>query len=301
MTTRKISVGQSEISKLVSLVLVLTSLPIFIAIDRGALILLTLNLFVVSWLNLQKYEYETQKQKYWLNVILLSIVLSWKPYLLLLVILNLKNLKIRTIYNILGATFTLNLISLLVFFQPISDSIHGIFNSYRLQLGSQGLEWLYGGVSINKMILAGHYYLNGRVPDTHFLNTMSKLSLLVGTLYIFVVVFLNRFVFSQKSTRFALSLSICSFVVPVSMAYTLVWTFLAILVLINGLINEGELISSCEKNSTLILLIGTSLLTLPWPTEYYLTIIPGLWIFCLIFILIFNAYKYLEIRTLRRK
>lgn len=296
VTVRKISVGNSELSKILPFILTLTSLPIFIAFDRGALVFLTIVLFLISFQYFQTEKREKEKLKYWANILLLSIVLSWKPYLSLIVLLNYKRIKIKTFFVIICSCVILNLISLVIFFRPILGSIKGIINSYNLQLGSQGSDWLYSGVSINKFILAIHYYLNGSLSDNAFLAKMSKYSLLIGIAYILITVFFNTFIFRSNSTRLAMSLSVISFVVPVSMAYTLTWTFFAILLILSDTFENKFSFSNREQVSRMMLLAGISMLSLPWPTMYYLTLIPGIWIATLTSILLFNFYSSVKSR-----
>jgi hypothetical protein len=280
-------IGDSEIAKIAPIIILFTSLPIFVAIDRGALVLLSVALYVFSWQNIQRNINKKSNYKDWMYITLLSISLSWKPYLFVLLVLGYQSIKLKKIAKIFLVFFLMNIGSAALFFRPLTTTFKGLVDSYSLQLGSTDLSWLYSGVSINKFILSLHYYFNNRTSDSEFLLEMSKYSTLFGLLYIGLIIILNKFVFQSPNTQFALSLSTCSFVVPVSMSYTLIWTLFAVILILKDVLGR-KFKNEREKQNSIILLAGITSLTLPWPTEYYLTLIPGMWLVSLTIIVVLN-------------
>jgi hypothetical protein len=297
-TLRKVLNGfYSENANLLATTVTFFSLPTLICLDRGGAQMLAFSAFVygVSLITriLNNEGHKKNKSKdLIISLLLISFSLSLKIYLIipLILIVGLKN--IRWILQIFATLIATNLVLSLFYGGPIKV-LEGLFRAYLWQTGESDTGWIFGGVSLSKFIAAIYFYSHSPAETAVFAEKYQDYVFLPGLTYLFLICFViwRAKLDTDSGYRIGLSLTTVFLVIPVSHAYTLVICSAIIVFGIKSLFEDKE---DLNKVRVFALLITASLSLMPIPSPFYLTLIGGLWLCHLIFILVINYLSYFK-------
>lgn len=264
--------GSKNLSLKISLVLVSIcfSFPIGLSIDRGNLILLAVPLLLYSFVKLQDRDLSTVAK---ITVIaFLTISVSFKSYLLLVLILYLPLIKVfqnrKLIYWTIYSLIISN--SILSFFfssNPI-EVMKNIYKYSSFQSGEGQPDWLLGGIGPMRSLLnltiknCTSTQVECVTPYQHFAN----LPALIWFLIVFFLIRKSQISYDKKTILVLTSISAFP---PVSMGYTLLWVPFALLISINMWIEKGRPREMFLWIVPLIILNLPNTFTglLPWPFQ----------------------------------
>ena len=213
--------------------LVITSYPLLIEIDRGSVYLICLALLLFAFM---KYD----EDKVFLPMLIGVLACSIKPHLVLIIALFLvlvKRIKYLIIFSF--ALGIMNLVSLVIFFEgklynQVTDYIQAS-GRYMGEPGSNLNEFFIGLIANSSSLVGMIGKIIGNVygPEIQIslLTQYSTYLYVPGMIYLFIVVVIVKSKIVENWLKFGFVFSMCSFFVPASGPYSLLWTIPAILIL----------------------------------------------------------------------
>ena len=276
------------------------SLPTLINLDRGGGQLLAYSLFVhgiilIKFGDQVSLGLQKKKQYTFYSIALLSLAISLKIYLIIPLFLILGIFHLRKIFLIAAFTAFSNLLFSFFFGGPIVAA-KGLYIAYLWQTGESDTGWIFGGVSLSKFFASTYFYTHTPAETELFAKSYQDFVFAPGVAYLLLIIFVIIRTGGQGSQayRAGISLSTIFLVIPVSHSYTLVaCSFIALFSICSYLQSKDP---SMQWKS-LALLTVASISLLPIPSFFYLTLIPGLWILNLIFILLFEIFMFCKSKT----
>lgn len=246
------------------------SLPIYIAFDRGAAILLACSLTLFGYLLFNKERTGRITRSFSIGLIILGV--SLKPYLVVVILLwGLKNKVMIWKYLIPGLILS-NLILSFSFTGGLNQVIRNLIDGYMIQVGKDNPGWLYSGVSFSAGICRASYLFLGPEESLKFVEQYQKFSWLPGLIVITILV-ASLHVFAKIwSTKFFIGTSlIClQLIVPVSMSYTLIWSSFSVAIILSDFYQQK--LNRIATIRYVLPMIGFISLLLPLPLRNYLLI-----------------------------
>jgi len=281
----------SNLRHLLAFSLTAMSIPVWVAVDRGALSLLTVGLMGIVLKRIMMSVEKNSKNGIkisWIDAVLISLVVSWKIYFIIPIFLvflfSFREFCKKILFVLLSTNF---LASFIVAGSPIV-AINGLLRSYLTQAGDGNPGWIFGGVSLSKLIASLYWYSHSYEQSIAFSVKYSKYLLIPGLFFVgYLVLKFLRTEFITKNLLVA-ALSTSFLIIPVAGSYTLVVCGLCIAIML------GDSTEKVISNSRILLILVCTLSLLPLPTNYYLTVIPLFWVLTALVILLLGTFKKKE-------
>ena len=282
--------GPSRNYKMYSSIFLLCSLPILICLDRGGLQIIALAFMFkgLSWYRDNSTIYS--KQNKLRSNFYLAVAVSMKIYLILPLILIIFVEKKTLVFlkSFTGIFLSANLFLSFFYGGPIKV-VKGLAQGYLFQTGNTDPGWIFGGVSFSKFIASVYFYNHSFSESTDFATVYQRYVFLPGLLYFIAIFFLVINQEFKSNYKIAVILTTIFLVTPVSGAYTLVTTSFMLAVVFRDLVDYHNF-NWKTKARYLVLIFCIFLSMLPIPSKYYLTIIPGIWLVHLFFLVFFGFF-----------
>ena len=267
-----------KLRHLLAFILSFMSIPLWVAIDRGALSFLTVGLLGIVLKRVMASADKNTKHRInitWYDAILIALVISWKVYFIIpFFLIFLFSFK-EFCRKILLTLFTSNFIASFIVAGSPLFALKGLMNAYFTQAGDGNPGWIFGGVSLSKFFASLYWYSHTYEQSMEFAVDYRRILMIPGLIFLAYLVI--RFAKTEIITANLLvaALSTSFLIIPVAGTYTLVVCALCIGILLKDCSAKNE-IKSVVPQIILIVVCGVSML--PWPTHYYLTLIPFFWI-----------------------
>ena len=266
------------------------SLPVLICLDRGGSQFIALT-FMFKGLGLYNVKSKIgPKSGEIVKIIYLAIAVSLKIYLIIPVVLVLivEKKVFEFIKKFLAIFISANFILSFLYGGPLRV-IRGLIQGYLFQTGESDPGWIFGGVSLSKFLASLFFYNHTFSETMNFAESYQSYVFIPGVLYIlFIFALVLRQQFS-KNYKISIILSTVFLVTPVSGAYTLIVTSFMIAIIFGDLHQFYSFnLRTKIRYLTLVLVIFMSMM--PIPSKYYLTVIPGLWVFHFLVLVILAVY-----------
>ena len=266
-----------------TLVLVFASMPVVIAIDRGAYVLLTVGLLsiIISGLLIEGHI----RNSSWILAFLFAFALSSKLYLVafLAVIFLIGNRKL--VYKTVLLFVSLNVILSFQFGGP-AVVVKQMIYSYiyfdtskdpQLLLGSLGF---IGGIS---------NLLNSFSSFTPNEEILVKISWIPGVLFYIVTFLIFKYALISDKEFLVFGLSTVQYFVPISYSYTGVWASVSSAIALTLMVSDK---SGKHRKSSYLLLIGCLMQIFPFQfINSYRIIIPVLWFLIFVFFVLTRVFE----------
>lgn len=263
---------------------VLLSLPLFISLDRGNFVLMTQGIVALMIFELLSSTFKNSKAVSWRFYIYLIFALSMKAYiaaiLIPLLIIGYRKAIIRGILIFLGLNFILS-------FQYPGGPARVVYEILRGIFGPavNGSDSLSTGVSISYFAYEIFKLLDSYFNTNILLNFLHNFGVFIGIFWFFMVCLLCVSRKLPENLKMVFILSLLQFVSPVSMAYTLTWSAIALIFLLKlNLLQQSSNQPSDQNvirvpNILLFLtMLGCIFNLAPWPNQYWRLISPGFWL-----------------------
>lgn len=271
-----------------TLVLVFASMPVMIAIDRGASVLFTVGLLsiIISGLLIEGHI----RNSSWILAFLFAFALSSKLYLVafLAVVFLIGNR--RLVYKTVLLFVSLNVILSFQFGGP-AVVVKQMIYSYiyfdtskdpQLLLGSLGF---IGGIS---------NLFNSFSSFTSNEEILVRISWIPGVLFYIVTFLIYKYGLISEKEFLVFGLSTVQYFVPISFSYTGVWASVSSAIALTLTVRDK---SERHRKSSYLLLIGCLMQIFPLQfINSYRIMIPALWF---IFFVFFVITRVFELKTLR--
>jgi hypothetical protein len=205
---------------------VFVTLPAIISFDRGSLHYLAFALIGVAWI-------AYQDNKLLLASFTFICAISMKPQLALILLLLLANKEYLRIFKVTVMTIGINLILLVFYEGSITATFAGYIKATLFFTSANASGYMLDSASLTGFFLrrienrkGSDFVSNWILNNEHFLS-------LIGLALILIMLPLLFSKFVSQRVKVFLVLSLTSLVVPVSMAYTMMWGSLAIIAFIS--------------------------------------------------------------------
>ena len=294
--SKSVSNEKSKKTKYLATIFSMFSLPTLINLDRGGGQMLAYSLFVhaLILINLKSNNAIGTKQKFGVklaSVILFSIAISYKIYLVVPFVLILGWRNRRYILEVALFSIFVNFFTSFLFGGP-SSTLKGLYAGYLWQTGDSDPGWIFGGVSLSKFFAATYSYTHTQVETINFAMSYQDYVFVPGALYLLIIFVILLRTKGDESFyyRIGLCLTTLFLITPVAHSYTLVaCSFIAVFSYHSFAGSSNQLL----KWKSALLLFCACFSLMPIPSEYYLTLIPGIWLVQLLMLITleFTAVK----------
>jgi hypothetical protein len=281
----------SNLRHLLAFILTFMSIPLWVALDRGALSFLTVGLLGIVLKRVVASAEKNTKNRIkitWYDAILVALVISWKIYFIipffLIFLFSFKEFCKKILFTLFTSNF---IASFIVAGSPLF-AIKGLMNAYFTQAGDGNPGWIFGGVSLSKFFASLYWYSHTYEQSMEFAVNYRSILMIPGLIFVAYLVF--RFAKTERITANLLvaALSTSFLIIPVAGTYTLVVCALCIGILLRECSVKNEMRSVIPQ---IMLIVVCGLSMLPWPTHYYLTLIPFFWITLPILLALLGFFK----------
>ena len=255
-------VAFSAVEKLaIGLLFIAFSLPSINSFDRGAV-----HLVLMAMIALSLIEYENKN--YLRALILIGIVISFKPYTISLTLWLLRKREFRQLLTSWLVIVLTNIIALLFINTNVIEGAKQYLTATSQYTRAFITPWAMDSASLVGFISKTVEGFNNSKEAEKVVRQILPWSLLIGALYVTVViVIIMKDRIPQTFSKIIL-ISTCSIVAPPSLEYTLVWASLAAI----WLIVEGRKIANLKevpkldwRESVMWGLLGSSVIVLVTP------------------------------------
>ena len=280
--------GNLENAELYTNIYTFSSIPVIVCLDRGGVQLLAFG-FMFAGLrnqilgNLKNTETKNQILDYCFLVVAVSLKVYLIVPILLIILINKKSIEF---FKIFGSIFILGNLTLSFLYGGPIKVIRGLLNAYVFQTGAQEPGWIFGGISFSKFFAAIYYYSHSYEESIKFATEYQKFVFIPGIFYFIVIYFLIIKRDLPKTYKITIVLTTTFMVTPVSGVYTLCVCSFMIALIYFGLTNLGKNEKLLKYRYLIIVFsIGTSMV--PIPSEYYQTVVSGIWVIHLFALFVF--------------
>ena len=273
-----------------TIIFLFCSLPVLVCLDRGGSQFIALT-FMFKGLGLHNKDSKLgSKYGEFIKYFHLAMAVSIKIYLIIPIVLIMIVEKKTLVFikKFLVIFVSTNFILSFIYGGPLRV-VRGLIEAYLFQTGESDPGWIFGGVSLSKFIASLFFYNHTFSESMAFATVYQNYVFVPGVLYIlFIFALVLRQQFS-KNYKIAIILSTVFLVTPVSGAYTLIVTPFMIAIIFGDLHQFYSFnLRTKVRYLTLVLVIFMSMM--PIPSKYYLTVIPGLWVFHFLVLVILAVY-----------
>ncbi len=271
-----------------SLVLVFASMPLVIAIDRGAYVLFTVGLLsiVVS----QMLVDGSKKCTKWHVALLFAIALSSKLYLVAFLIIIYLAGNRKLVYKTILLFVSLNVIISLQFGGP-AVVIKQMIYSYIYFDTSKQPELLLGSVGFIGGI---SNLVNSLSNFSSYEEILVTISWVPGILFYVVTFLLFKYALINEKEFILFGLSTVQYFVPIAFSYTGVWASVSSAIALTIILNEKS--EKILKSSYLLLLACLMQIFPLHIIQSYRILIPTIWF---LFFICFISLRMFESKALR--
>lgn len=299
--------GKSKYTRYLATLFSMFSLPTLINLDRGGGQMLAYSLFIhgLILINLKGNNSPGAKPRFSIklaSIIMFSAAISIKIYLIIPFFLILGWRNRRFILEVALFALSSNILLSFLFDGPRS-ALKGLYLGYLYQTGDSDPGWIFNGVSLSKFFAAIYFYTHTQEETNKFALNYQNYVFVPGILYLFAIFLMLLRSKGDESFYYRISLSLTTIflITPVSHSYSLVaCSFIAVFSYQSFYQSRNQLL----KWKSALLLFFACLSLMPIPSEYYLTLIPGMWLLHLLMLIAlelsatkFSAYRRLKIKT----
>lgn len=280
--------GNLENAELYTNIYAFSSIPVVVCLDRGGIQLLAFALLFAGLKNqILDSSKNTETKNQFLDYTFLAVAVSLKIYLIVPILLIIfVNKKAIEFFKIFGSIFILGNLMLSFFYGGPIKVVQGLLNAYIFQTGAQEPGWIFGGVSFSKFFAALYYYSHTYEESIKFATEYQKFVFIPGIFYLILIYFLIIKKELPKTYKITIILTTVFMITPVSGVYTLCVCSFIIALIYFGLteLNKKE---KLLKYRYLIIMFSTVISMVPVPSEYYQTVVSGIWATHLVALFVF--------------
>ena len=246
---------------------VLLTLPSIFTFDRGAV-----HLFLFGLIGYSLAQY--QRGKRLVPLVAFICAVSFKPYLIVLVLWLLRDRKYRQLIYTVAIAVGVNLISMAFYAGNIFNGLVDYIHAAKGYTSGFIIPWVLDSASFMGFLAKVNRGLFGSGSGENFLHRYIGFSWIFALIYILLLVIL---ILDKNVPDFLIAtllLSIGSLIVPPAMEYTLVWASLAMIFVLswfeeNRYAQQFVEISVRTKNRLRVSYIACALLFLSVLTPYF--------------------------------
>jgi hypothetical protein len=253
------------------LLIILTSMPLFAALDRGNFIGISVFSIGLALILLDRRGIIPQIA----IVILLIIAISLKIYVIGMLAFLVLIKKIRIVFFTVIIFILLNASWLLLTRYTLNEVMVSARISSEFQFTQYGINSLQGGVGPIATVYNLLVKFKGQFMADAFMTEFFSLNFIPALLYALLMVGILTSRQIDLIEKKSLILSGFMFFPPIAMNYTLLWTIPALIILLSENLKKKV---NDVRNVTLILIAACIVTLVPWGFASYRLIYPILWV-----------------------
>lgn len=263
----------STVEKLaIGLFFIVFALPSIVSFDRGSV-----HLISMAIIGLAIIQYE--KQNFLKALILITIVISFKPYTIVLTLWLLRKREYRLLVRAWLSILIVNLIAMFFFNLNIFEGTMQYFNALSQFTRSFITDQVMNSASLIGFISKSVEGIEGSTKAHMLIQNVLPWSMVLSGLYVILLVLILIKNKIPETFIKILLLSTCSMIAPPSLEYTLVWAPLAAILLLGegrAFPSDKNKLNQSRMESTIWTLLALTVVIIITPYFGYLIFPDGL-------------------------